>query len=88
MVERERKWEMTGQIHRGDTRFSPQKQTENVKARNITITISNHTESTQAKRHEREGQIIPHTTQHQPKITETTQNKTETNVNNTHSDVG
>lgn len=32
--------------------ISPQKQTENVKARNITITISNHTESTQANRHD------------------------------------
>lgn len=68
--------------------ISPQKQTENVTARNITITISNHTENTQANRHEREGQVKPHTTQHQPKITDTTQNKTETNVNNTHSDMG
>lgn len=32
--------------------ISPQKQTENVKARNITIAISNHTESTQANRHD------------------------------------
>lgn len=83
LIERERKWEMKGQIHRGDTTFHHRN-----KLRMLKHEIQQSQYQTTQRAHKQTDMIKPHTTQHQPKTTETTQNKTETNVNNTHSDVG